>query len=145
MFPDIEYTILDIPPALAISQNYLESVFGSDAISPYSDSPQLQDRGRIKFLLPRQLDSIPSGYFDLILNVSSFDEMSPNQVKIYFDFIERINPGWLYLKGYGKSQKPGFRLGVNEFPYRPNWREVYNGNDPFVGPFVEKIIGLGNP
>ncbi|MDB5051130.1 MAG: hypothetical protein JWO30_4201 [Fibrobacteres bacterium] len=144
MFPDIEYTIIDIPPALAVSQNYLETVFGPEAVAPYSENPPFHD-SRMKFLLPGQMNKIPEGYFDLILNVSSLDEMSPDQVKEYFNLIERVGPAWLYLKGYGVSQKPGFRLGVNEFPYRPAWQEIYKGQDDLVGAFVEKIFRLGRP
>ncbi len=141
MFPDIEYTILDIPPTLAISQNYLELVLGPQIVSRFSETPSFTDH-RMKFLLPYQMHLIPSGHYDLVINISSLDEMSPDQVREYFDLIERINPSWLYLKGYGTSQKPGYRLGVNEFPYRPNWKPIYQGDDNLVDSWVEKIYRL---
>lgn len=143
LFPDTEYWILDIPPALAISQNYLASIFGPEAISPYTErGVQDSPRRRINFMLPDDLKRSPDNYFDLVLNISSFDEMSTADVDDYLTTIDRVGSGWLYLQGHARSRKPGFRYGVEEFPYRKAWKEVFSATHPVVPWFVEKILKL---
>jgi hypothetical protein len=144
MFPDIEYSILDIPPALAISQHYLTSIFGPAAISRYDDTPDSHVRPRIRFMLPHRLAELPDGHFDLVINISSFDEMSTKDVDRYLRAFDRVGSGWAYLQGHANSSKPGLRYGVNEFPYGKNWRQIYSGAHAVVPGFVEKIFQLGN-
>jgi len=60
LFPSVEYTITDISPALAMAKNYLPAVTPS---------------GRFSFVLPHELDAMPDRSFELIINVSSLDEM----------------------------------------------------------------------
>ena len=144
MFPEIEYSILDIPPALAISQNYLTSIFGAAAISRYDDTPGSQPRPRIRFMLPHRLAELPDGHFDLVINISSFDEMSTKDVDRYLQAIDRIGSGWAYLQGHATSSKPGVRYGLNEFPYRKAWRQIYSGAHAVVPGFIEKVFHLGN-
>lgn len=141
IFPEIEYSILDIPPALAISRNYLEGVFGSDAVSPYLVRGAWHPQGgQINFLLPQVIDQVPDGYFDLVINVSSFDEMRPEVVEDYFRSIARVGSGWMYLQGYKQSRAPGRRIGLNDFPYGNDWTEVFGRQDPVEPRFSEKVM-----
>ena len=109
MFPEIEYSILDIPPALAISQNYLASIFGAAAISRHDQTPGPHARPRIRFMLPHRLAELPDGHFDLVINISSFDEMSTSDVEGYLQAFDRVGSGWAYLQGHATSSKPGVR------------------------------------
>lgn len=144
MFPHVEYHIFDIPPALAISQNYLACTLGESAVSMFDENPHYGslEGCRVRAFLPHQMERFPNGYFDLVINISSLDEMAPAQVENYFSRIDEKCGGWLYLKGHGRSRSPGLRLGVDEFPYRKRWRELYRGADPLVGSFVERVYSL---
>jgi putative sugar O-methyltransferase len=141
LFPHVEYTIVDIPPALAVSRTYLDAVSvqgtdsGASEIGIRRDGP-----GRMNFLLPEALGQVPDGYYDLVINVSSFDEMSPAEVEAYFRVLDRVSSGWLYLQGWGQSRSQGHRLGLNEFPFGREWRQIYSGPDPVVPGFIEKIL-----
>lgn len=142
LYPNVEYWILDIPPALAISQNYLGTVFGKEAVSPYIERRSGGTPRRFNFMLPTTLADIPDGYFDLVVNISSFDEMSTADVDRYLQAIDRVGSGWLYLQGHARSRKPGSRYGLEEFPYGKSWRELFSHQHPVVPWFVEKIYKL---
>jgi putative sugar O-methyltransferase len=58
--PGVEYTIVDIPPAIAVSKYYLSRVI---------------PEAKVRFVLPQGLSALASGSFDLAFNISSFDEM----------------------------------------------------------------------
>jgi putative sugar O-methyltransferase len=142
LFPDVEYSILDVPPALAISKNYLQEVFGEESVSSFyhGDGDWPAAGKAIRFLTPAAITRVPDGYFDLIINISSFDEMNPETVKDYFLALERIGAGWIYLKGYALSRSPGHRLGVRDFPTKARWREIYEGVDPVVPGFIDRVL-----
>jgi putative sugar O-methyltransferase len=144
VFPHVEYCIFDIPPALAIAQNYLALTLGQDEVRMFEEQPAGVENGRpgVRAFLPNQLNLFPDDHFDLMINISSLDEMSPAQVHNYLAVIEKKCNGWLYLKGYAQSRSPGLRLGLDEFPYRETWKIIHSGADPVVPPFVEKVIRL---
>ena len=142
LFPNIEYYIFDIPPALAIAQNYLTCVLGESKVAMFAESLQISSSHAIRAFLPHQMDLFPDGYFDLVINVSSFDEMTPAQVDNYFSKIDEKCSGWLYLQGHAQSRSPGLRWGVNEFPYRNGWTEICQRDHPFIGSFVERVYRL---
>ncbi|MEO8260446.1 MAG: putative sugar O-methyltransferase [Acidobacteriota bacterium] len=143
MFPDIEYSILDIPPALAISQHYLTSIFGAAATSDgLDDDGGSAARRRIRFMLPHRLAEIPDGHFDLVINISAFDEMSMTDVDGYLQALDRVGSGWGYFQGHATSRKPGLRYGVDGFPYGKDWRQIDSRPHAVVPWFVEKIFQL---
>lgn len=143
--PHLEYSIFDIPPALAVSQNYLAGIFGTRSVIPGWQNDAMEramDRERsprsVVTFLPHQLERMPDSYFDLVINVSSFDEMVSSQVKNYFSLIEQKCRGWLYVKGHSQN-RAGDRLGLQNFPYHPQWELLFRAPDPFVGTFEERI------
>ena len=146
-FPGLEYSIFDVPPALAISQNYLASTLGEDAVDlfredavvPEEDSPR---NSKVKAFLPHQMKLFPDDYFDLVINISSFDEMPREQIENYISLIDQKCARWLYLKGHVKAAAAFSGGGVAQFPYPSNWKLIYQGRDPFSPNFVERIYSL---
>jgi putative sugar O-methyltransferase len=139
VFPQVEYSIVDISPTLAVSQNYLASVFGEGHVARFSP-----DRGpprAFNFLLPNQLEQISDRYFDLVINISSFDEMPPEVSTSYLRSIERVCGGYVFLEGYGEASQAG-RLGLDELPYNPAWRLLYGGSHEVFPNWVEKIFQI---
>ena len=150
MFPDALYSIFDIPPALAISQNFLSQALGKGSVTPFDATAnaatlsRLPSTGHVAAFLPYSLHDFPDRYFDLFVNVSSFDEMLPEQVDRYFDLIDKKCSGWLYLKGYA-SRSGSDRTrpwGLRQFPYRDRWRLIYEGVDALQSAFVERVYDL---
>jgi SAM-dependent methyltransferase len=140
LFPEVQYIILDIPPALAVSQNYLSAVMPEDNIARFGKTPTL-DRPHC-FLLPHQATAIPDGYFDLVINFSSFDEMPSQVVLGYLELISRVSRGHVYLGGYGHPAHPGDFLGLEEFPYEPQWQLLFSQKHEIFSGFVEKVFKL---
>jgi len=145
-FPHLQYCIFDIPPALAISQTYLVAVLGETVVQPVqpngttaglvAHSPQ-----RMRAFLPHQLELFPDGYFDLVINISSFDEMSREQVENYFSLIDKKCRGWFYIKGHCMAPHwcTNSAGGLAELPYREAWKLVGQRKDPFSPSFIERI------
>jgi SAM-dependent methyltransferase len=140
LFPQAQYVIADIAPALAVSQNYIAATIGENCVERFNSAPAL-DRN-FAFLLPRQMAAVPDGYFDLVINVNSMDEMPPAIVADYFLQIERLCRGNVYLAGW-PYKLDGQRIGVEEFPYTPQWKPRYSDVSPSGLGFVEKIFSLG--
>jgi putative sugar O-methyltransferase len=123
LFPDAEYTIVDISPTLAISQNYLAAVFGEANVARYSPTPQ--SRRTFNFLLPHQIEGLPSDSFDLAINISSFDEMPGDVSSGYIHSIDRLCRGHVYVNGYACTSAWGQRrLGLDELTYPVHWRQL---------------------
>jgi putative sugar O-methyltransferase len=138
IFQDVQYFIVDISPALAVGQNYLSQVFGRDAVAKYGETALK----RINFMLPHQLKTICEGFFDLTLNISSFDEMHPDTVAGYLDDIARIGKGgYLYLNGHDFVGTRA-RQGLENFPYKASWQQIHSGPHPVAPGFVEKAFLL---
>lgn len=139
--PQLEYNIFDIPPALAVSQIYLAGVFGDNRVAPQWRENPTKSSAPIRICLAHQLEYVPDGSLDLMINISSFDEMAFPQVENYFALIERKCRGWVYLKGHALN-RGGNRSGLSNFPYRRHWKLLYHAPDPFVSTFEERIYKL---
>ena len=150
MFPNSHYCIFDIPPALAISEYHLSGALGHENVRKFDANfgqefeRGTQETGHVSIYLPHSLQSVPDGYFDLFLNTSSFDEMLPEQVDRYFALIDKKCSGWLYLKGYHSRTGTDHTRprGVSQFPYRATWKLIYEGVDPVMPAFCERIYDL---
>jgi putative sugar O-methyltransferase len=128
--PDVEYTIVDIPPAIAVSKYYLSRVMPNS---------------KIRFLLPQELNSLAAGSFDLAFNISSFDEMPAEFSVHYLQEIDRVVDGLLYLNGWPFSSTRGEgRLGLEELPYPARWQQVLSRRHPATPVFVEKAFRLSS-
>jgi putative sugar O-methyltransferase len=141
--PHLNYNIFDIPPALAVSQHYLSGILGNASVNPgwRTDIAEPATGHSVNSFLAHQLEGMPDSHFDLVINVSSFDEMSSAQVEHYFSVIERKCRGWLYIKGHSHRRK-GDRLGLQDFPYRPQWKLLFAARDPFVETFEDRVYQL---
>ena len=127
LLPNVEYHIVDIPPTLAISELYLTTLFGTDGLH---------------FHLPAALKELPPRHFDLVLNVSSFDEMKASQAHAYLAAFAEKGRGIAYLKGHGKRKPATGRRGILEFDYPSDWVELYRGDDPFQRTFNELVFRI---
>jgi len=149
-FPWLQYYIFDIPPALVISQNYLQLTLGENSVEEFNGgAPTVEENSetcKVRECLPHQLELFDDDCFDLVINISSFDEMPAPQVQNYFSLIDRKCRGWFYIKGHEKApdwcEVSGG--GLTELPYPDTWNLVYQGKDPFSPTFIERIYSLRN-
>lgn len=127
LFPKAEYTIFDIPPAVVVSKHYLAATRGHDVVKTW---------------LPAKLDTVPDGYFDLAINVSSFDEMPPDVSSHYISTIDRICRGHFYLNGFARTSHWGNRRGLDEITFPARWQALMDRPHPICSGFVEKMFAI---
>ena len=102
--PQIQYHIVDIPPALYVSQRYLTTVlpevpaFTFRPFERYEQVSAEMARARFVFLEPQQLEKLPDDYADLMLTVSTLHEMRADQILHYLHVVDRLCGGAFYSK-----------------------------------------------
>ena len=109
LYPDAKYTIIDIEPALTIARWYLTTLF---------------DPERLRFIRADQLEGVGSSHFDLLLSISSLQEMTRHQVSVYLDLFDRVGTGGcVYLKQWREWYNPrdALRMRFSEYPIPRRW------------------------
>jgi putative sugar O-methyltransferase len=134
VFPRGKYIVIDIPPALYVSQEYLSSVFPDKKIFTFRCFTQFKEieqefhNADIVFLLPHQARMLPEKCIDLFINISSLHEMKMQQIKEYFNLIDKLTKGYFYSKQWfiGKNAVDGIVIKKNDYPVPSNWQELYS-------------------
>ena len=134
-FPDVRYFIVDIPPALAIAEEYLTTTYADRPafrFRRFSRFAQVQaefEEARLGFLTPNQLMTIPPYGAGLFINVSSLHEMRPEQISQYLDQVGlHCRGGYFYTKQWRRSTNPHDRVVIrrDEYPIPSDWETVFD-------------------
>jgi putative sugar O-methyltransferase len=110
LFPEATYTIVDIEPALSISKWYLSQLFPAE---------------RLRFFSPGEAQNIPPSSSDLVISISSLQEMTRDQVAQYLQVFDRIAAGGtVFLKQWREWFNPADNLQMKfyEYPFPSTWR-----------------------
>jgi putative sugar O-methyltransferase len=96
--PAATYAIFDLPESLLLSSTYLPTIMPGVPFHFYDDTrgvPVVRDGG--VWCLPAQdLAAMPDGSIDCLINIASFQEMTPEEVRAYHDLAEHKVAGPLY-------------------------------------------------
>ena len=121
---DIFYINADIPPVGFVSSYYLQEVFGADNIACYDTTKDLDIINIQEFSKSHKALNLCSwqvpklkGKIDLFVNFISFQEMEPDVVQNYCNYIEKLEPKYILLRNMleGKRVKSkDFSAGVQE-------------------------------
>ena len=149
MHPDAKFIIVDIPPALWVSERYLSGVFPEKRIFRYRDFSNFDEvaeefeRSDIVYLLSSQINLLPNGGADLILNISSLHEMRPEQIAFYFEQFDRVLriEGAMYTKQWrtAKVLFEGLTLVEADYPIPTTWRKVFSRTARVQTKFFEAL------
>lgn len=150
MMPEVSYCIIDIPPTLRVSQEYLSRVFPHEKIfrfRPFSSFEEVRDEfmsSRIRFLMAHQIEKIPEHFFDAVININSLDEMTREQIHNYIFHIDRIGKGgYLYSKQhYISRHKENSFITQSEYPIPATWQAVYQRPDAITRNFFEALYHI---
>jgi hypothetical protein len=147
--PNITFCIFDMPESLLISSTYLPKLLSKSSVSDYKTNKQLvtinkdilKDK-KLWFLGAQDLLKVESKTFDLVTNVFSFQEMSPEQVMGYFDIIDKTaKGGFLYLRelwtGATHSHGSSIISGHANYPFKEKWDKLYFRNTRFSKDFFD--------
>lgn len=145
--PNASYCVIDIPPALYVSQRYLTEVFPHQPVfkfrefSSYEEVRAEFETSRIRFLAAHQIELLPPDQFELFVNISSLHEMTREQIANYLKQIDRLCRGHFYSKQWRVSQAKsnGFTLREHDYPIPDNWQEIYHHQHPIQRMFFEAL------
>jgi len=147
-----KYTIIDIPPALYISQWYLgrtlpdRKIFHYRSFDSFASVREEFEVADVAFLLPQQAELLPDKYFDLFINISSLQEMTMEQIRFWFGQIDRLCRGRFYSKQWivHANEIDNIMVKREDYPVPTHWRAVYN-RECFVQPrFFEALYELAS-
>ena len=148
IFKNCKYIIVDIPPALYVSQEYISEIFKDKKIMRFSSFSNLEEvadelnSADIVFLLPHQADLLKEKSIDYFINISSFHEMTKPQVSKYFELIDRITRGYFYTNQWNsfKNIRDEITMAKDDYPYDKQWNRVYS-RTPLTHPlFFETLF-----
>lgn len=136
--PHAFYTIIDIPPALYVSQRYLTTVLPAVPtfrFRPFRSFDEVRhefERSRLRFLLPHQAEMLPDDSLDYFINISTLHEMTRAQVGRYFGLMDRMCRGRVYTKQWRKSRTrvDGIAMTERDYPVPTTWRTVFQRRHP---------------
>jgi putative sugar O-methyltransferase len=148
--PNCRYIIVDIPPALYVSQQYLSQLFPEKKIfrfRDFGDDPAALNEisaSQIAFLLPHQAARLRAKSIDLFVNISSLHEMRPDQIATYLALIGRVTRGHFYSKQWfvSKNREDGLRLRPQDYPIPADWNCVYLRRAAVQAAFFEALYAI---
>jgi putative sugar O-methyltransferase len=150
LMPNVKYIVVDIPPALYISERYLSDQFADRKIfrfRPFDHYAQIAEdfeRADIAFLLPHQLELLPDKFVNLFINISSLHEMRYDQISYYFHLIDRLTQNYFYTKQWKISHIPFDNIIVREsdYPIPEKWIQIYSRQCAVQTEFFEALFAL---
>ncbi|MBP9691205.1 putative sugar O-methyltransferase [Candidatus Woesebacteria bacterium] len=145
-----KYIIVDIPPALAVAEQYLTDIFPKKKIFRYRQFKSFKDisgefkDAEILFFLPSQIELLPNEIVDLSINISSLHEMRQEQIQYYFDQIARLTrkKGYFYFKQWkvGWILQENTCIRVDDYPIKPKWKSIYLREARVQTKFFEQLL-----
>jgi putative sugar O-methyltransferase len=143
-----QYVIVDIAPTLFLASWYLQNTFPHRRIFKYRFFERFDDvraefeAANICFLGSHQLELLPDRYFDIALSISSFQEMTADQVNYYKTLMERKTKHIVYLKQRTASinESDGASLEWADYVLRKPWRLVLDLEHPVQSKLTELLF-----
>ncbi len=150
-FSQTRYILCDIPPALAIAQQYLTTLFPQRrtfTFRHFDDHAEVADelaQAQLVFLTPNQLEILEPLGVSLFLNISSLHEMRPEQIAHYLLQVDRHTAGCFYTKQWLSWRNPqdGVEIRREDYPIPPHWEIVYSRRHPIQVAFFDALYRVG--
>jgi putative sugar O-methyltransferase len=129
---DVHYTVVDVPPALFVSQTYLAAVFPQKKVfkfRPFESFGEVEKQfleADICFIQPEQLRLLPRKHADLFIAIDCLHEMKLEQVRKYFELVDQLAAAF-YFKCWSDTSVPldGIRIRESDYPVREEWKRVF--------------------
>lgn len=145
--PQVRYVLCDIPPALAVAQRYLTTlfpdrrIFGFRHFDHHDEVAEELAQAQIVFLTPNQLEILEPLGVGLFVNISSLHEMRPEQIEYYLGQVDRHCAGSFYTKQWKRSVNRADGLVINreDYPIPAAWEMIYSRNHPIQTAFFEAL------
>jgi putative sugar O-methyltransferase len=148
-FPAARYILCDIPPALAIAQQYLTTLFPDRRtfrfrhFDGHDDVADELAAAQIAFLTPNQLELLEPLGVSLFVNISSLHEMRPEQIAHYLGLADRHTDGFFYTKQWESWRNDSDDVVISraDYPIPASWRVIYERGHPIQQAFFHALYG----
>ena len=144
-----KYVIVDIPPALFISEKNIKASFPEKKIFSFTNFIDFktveQDftNADVCFISPDQIKMMPNKFFDLSIAVDCLHEMSFSDVKIYFSEINRISSHFYLKAQITQSAKYGeHELNRDDYPIYKSWTKIADEECIFPNDYFQSIYKI---
>ncbi|MDP2709981.1 MAG: putative sugar O-methyltransferase [Solirubrobacteraceae bacterium] len=146
-FPDCRYILCDIPPALAIAQQYITTLFPrrpTFRFRHFDSHDEVADElaaAQIVFLTPNQLELLEPLGVSLFVNISSLHEMRPEQIAHYLGQVDRHTNGFFYSKQWETWHNTEDDLVIDRasYPIPFSWRTIAEHTHPIQQAFFHGL------
>ena len=143
----VKIILIDLPPALLVAQWYLRQAFPDAKMMTYrsfkefSEIEEEFESSSICFLLPHQLELLPKHSIDLLINVSSLQEMNRRQINRYYELIDEKTK-YFYTKQWVCWDNAEDKMSVPAviYPTRPDWELKGGRLNPIHTEFFEAMF-----
>ena len=141
-----QYTVVDIPPALGLSQWYLTMLFPQKRafrFRPWQNFPDVEVEmaaAAIRFLTPDQFARCPEKYFDVGVTISALPEMSRTQFDFYLTLLSKLVSKTIYTKQWIEHHNAADAVTIRreDFVLPPPWRVIVDRVDGVQDAFFER-------
>ncbi|HTL01279.1 MAG TPA: putative sugar O-methyltransferase [Vicinamibacterales bacterium] len=141
------YHIFDIPPALLVSQWYLDRVLAGKRVfhfRHFHDFEEIRNElssADVAFFTANQMAKFPPGYFDLIVSISTLPEARPDQVTLFLNLFQTLSKRFIYLKQWRSWKNPldGTFLTIDDYTFGREWHVVRDEMDPINPLFFNRV------
>jgi len=123
LFPDVTYVIVDVPERFLFSATYLMTLFPEAEVRFDVDGDALANREGVDFAFvpARTSDSLHGLQPDLVLNLTSFQEMTPDQIDGYARLAWELGCPLIYSFNRDRSPSNPESESVREVLCRYYW------------------------
>lgn len=130
--PQVKYIVVDIPPALYLSQTYLSEMFPNRKIftfrefNGYGEIKEEYENADLVFLTPDQMEMIPSHSVDLFLAIDCLHEMKKETIQFFFNQVHRLAL-FFYFKCWKETVVPydNISLPFHSYPIPNTWKIIF--------------------
>ncbi len=149
--PNCTYVIFDLPETLLLSSSRLPQLLPLEKFFNYRDIRQISSISK-SFLMQRglcfcgtqDLARFENKSIDVFINTSSFQEMTKDQVKAYFQYIDKKVKGVLYLQQYWQHLELNKMYNVmkeyGEYPFLVSWEQAYLRNSTYSERYFDTLF-----
>lgn len=145
----VKIVLIDLPPALFVAQWYMREAFPHASImnytkfSDFSEVEEIFNKSSICFLLPHQIELLPPGKLDILINVSSLQEMSREQINHYYELVND-KARFFYTKQWILWENPEDKMLVPAiiYPTKPHWQLKAARVNPVHAEFFEAMFKI---
>jgi putative sugar O-methyltransferase len=151
--PNCTYVICDLPEALMVSSSYLPSLLPQETVYSYAENRKVREFSRsmllepaIRFCGAHHFGNFQEKSIDILINVSSFQEMTQLQVDQYFEVIDQKVHGTFYTQQLWDSQTHNNMRdvisGFGSYPFRAHWSRHYARNTSWSDLYFEAAYSV---